>query len=451
MTDCAPPIVTAGPDRFTITSLVSMMPDDREVAWAGPVDVRNAPDRVYMIGRYVHGGYPKNRNGHIFRTEDLVEAHKWVPHTALNVMHKPRFTVGANIATEFAPDPEGTYESIVESLTVLWRRAYPDVFEAAEKAHAEGRLWYSMEAVSREVECAVTHERMPYAGPDSLSYTPQMRRREGTILLEPLFLGTGLILPPGQPGWADADITDLGVQADRHPDEAQRVHEQVAASAPHLSEREAEDLTIQLVAAAHRNDPVERVLTVAAGWAPKKAEDAMGLLLAGAPLDEIVETLTASRTFHFVGIPVAVEQAAVVAGGTIQDPQVTVALAETARFPGHVFERVVQEWAADLEPFNLRIGESFTVFENGDERPFVADVEAPELHAARDDLRARLAAVGIELGGKGVDDYHPHMTVKFLVAGEDQPATGEPVEVRADRVVLSTEDNPGVTIPFGGQ
>lgn len=449
--DLTLPIITAGSDRVTVTSAVRIAPDDRAVAWAGPVDVRNSRDRVYLLGRYVHGGFPKNRNGHIFRTQDLVEAHKLVPHTALNVMHKSRFIVGANVAAELGDDETGVYESVVESLAVMWRSTFPEVWAEVQKAHDEGKLWYSMEAVCPTVQCAVTGERFKFEGPYSENYTPQMQRREGTILEKPLFLAGALVLPPGMPGWADADITELGVQADRHPDEAHEVHLQVAATAPHLSQRDAEDLTIQLVAAAYRNDPVERVLKVAAGFAPAKAQDAMSRLLAGDPLDEIIELLTDSKTFHFVGIPVPVDVAHDITGSTIQDPHVTIALAESARFPAATFERVVQEWAAAQAPFDMQIGASFTVFENGDERPFVADVESPGLRDAHADLARRLTEAGIELGGKGADSYHPHMTVKYMVPGETEPVMAGPQTIRADRIVLSTEDNPGVIIPFGNQ
>lgn len=434
------PVITTGPSSISVTSAVRIVPDDREVAWRGPVQVFNAPDRAFMIGRYVHGGLPANRNGHLFPVDELVSAHKMVPYTPLNIMHQPRLVVGANIATEYGPDEAGEFDSVVESLSVFWRWNFSDEWHAVERAFEEGKLWYSMEAVPKTVECAVTGQRFPFDGPFSPAYSKEMQERQGTWLHDFLFVGGALVLPPGRPGWAEADITEFNVKADRHSEESQVVLEQITESAPHLSPKEAEELTVQLVAHSHRFEPSVRRELVAAGFDPGRAPAAMDvLLLGGSVSDALVELQPplVDREFHYAGIVVDPVDAHAVAGVDVAGAHVTVVLSD-ANYPASIFEGVLREWAADTAPFKMTVGGSTTIFENGSERPFVADVESPELFEAQAKLVAMLRDAGLEPGGRGADEYHPHMTIRYLIKDEAAPPIQGPVDMVAAEIELNT-------------
>lgn len=316
-----PPIVTVGPKSMTITSALRIAPEDRETAWAGArKHVRTSPDRAYIMGRYVHGGLPANRNGHIFDPAELVEAHKLVPHSYLNLLHRPGHIIGTFAASEYVGYEEWKARQAlsastqmpaavaadfneapyVDSLAVIWRYLFPDEYMEIKKYHDQGMAWLSMETVPRQVECAVCQHTSTYQGVDGDTYCDHMKAGLGYYLREPLFLGGGVIIPPAAPGWANADITQVGV-TEEHPEEAAAVYEQVAAAAPHLSEKGREALVATLLDNVFPG--TERKVTVA-GYtvAPKidetKAEELMSELLEGQPAEDV-----AAKYWETVGDP----------------------------------------------------------------------------------------------------------------------------------------------------
>jgi hypothetical protein len=293
--DLTAPILTMGPQSVTLTAAIRLHPDDKEVAWSGPkARIRNAPDRAFFSGRYVHGGLPANRNGHIFKVEDLRTAHEMVPNTYVNVLHRPKHIMGTFVDTVFvepatvtppatvSPDDaakaaaEFTSNPYVDALAMAWRWAFPQEYADLKKAHDVGQAFLSMETVPETVTCATCNLTVPYAGPRSDTYDAHMNQGAGMWLNNPLFLGGAAVIPPGEPGWSQADVTQLEVTATLNPEEAEEVHRQVAALCPHLSTLAVEGLTSALVAAVtpHGDQP-KPVLPTA------KADELMGRLLAG--------------------------------------------------------------------------------------------------------------------------------------------------------------------------
>lgn len=98
----------------------------------------------------------------------------------------------------------------------VWRFLYPDQTAIIEKAAADGALYYSMECVSREVTCLDLPgrpgcgETFAYAAYDGGQTCHHLRERSSVRrLVDPVFLGGAVIVPPVLPGWKGAEATVL--------------------------------------------------------------------------------------------------------------------------------------------------------------------------------------------------------------------------------------------------
>lgn len=98
----------------------------------------------------------------------------------------------------------------IEAQSVLWSFIYPDETKTVRDAAAAGSLFYSMECVSRSVECFG-----PTGCGKVMAYADSVQRNDSACehvrdrssirrLINPVFLGAAVIVPPVRPGWANA-------------------------------------------------------------------------------------------------------------------------------------------------------------------------------------------------------------------------------------------------------
>lgn len=287
------PIIVPGPMSAHMVTPAMLIPEDREVAWAGAkAHIRTAKDRTFVMGRFVHAGPPPNENGHLFRLEDLEGGHKLIPHTPLNIGHRHQHVVGAFVASELLyptntagqqtnatttvgngqlvsdPNPATAYalSPWVETLSVMWKYAFPDEYETLKSAHDMGASFLSMECVPHHVTCPTCDHQTAWAGLSSDTYCDHMNTgRHDKWLEKPLFVGGALVLPPARPGWRDAQITEVAGLLDAHTDEANLVLAQIADVAPHLSVLEAETFMAVLLAGVFDERP-EKAKVFAPMW-----------------------------------------------------------------------------------------------------------------------------------------------------------------------------------------
>lgn len=196
----SPMLLVEGDDRITLTAPVS------EVATFERLFVK-------LSGRFVEAE-KANRNGAMWSTGDLEFGVKTVAGGPLNWLHEERKIVGAitgarMVTREAAADGVGAH--IVADAT-MWRWLYPEETRVVERASDERKLWYSMECISPEVECAGQGgcgAKVPYL--DALRRTEaacaHMRERSAMRrFVNPIFQGGAIIVPPVTPGWASADL-----------------------------------------------------------------------------------------------------------------------------------------------------------------------------------------------------------------------------------------------------
>lgn len=136
----------------------------------------------------------------------------------------------------------------INAAAAVWRFLYPAETDLIQRASESRELWYSMECVSRQVQCLESAE---HAGcGETFEYATYMHDRDNVCehlregsgarrFVEPVFLGGAVILPPVRPGWAHANA-ELAR-------EAARVTEASGLTDTGMSTGEAEGMVQQIL------------------------------------------------------------------------------------------------------------------------------------------------------------------------------------------------------------
>lgn len=180
---------------------------------------------LWMQGRFV-GAEKANRNGALWTTADLEVGEPTVRYGPLNWLHEAKHIIGTLADQRLVqPSVEQAAEGVqphIWTLSPIWKWVYPDEAYVVEQASDAGKLWYSMECVSKEVECVgdggcgakASYTEYLKASKSSYGSSPAVcsHMREKSAIrrfAEPTFLGGAVIVPPVRPGWADADASVL--------------------------------------------------------------------------------------------------------------------------------------------------------------------------------------------------------------------------------------------------
>lgn len=216
------------------------------------------PYMMWLQGRFVEAE-KANRNGAFWSTEDLQFGEMSVKHGPLNWLHEETNVIGTiadnalihpqaqallpNVASSTIPgyalnQQNMTYTSTttnhvitaeqaasvfgapqprpyMAAVSAVWKWVHPDKVHAIEAAADQGRLYYSMECVAREMSCG-SDETHDGCG-KSFDYITAMTNPKATCehiqarssarrMVDPSFLGGAVIVPPVQPGWGSANV-----------------------------------------------------------------------------------------------------------------------------------------------------------------------------------------------------------------------------------------------------
>lgn len=276
-----------------------LLEDDREMAstWAAPY-VHHNPAHKWVLGRFVEAD-KANRNRQLFTLDGLRMKNPTIAHAPMNMNHQASKIVGAYVASELLyptgpvedasevvncplcgePLASGQVEGedplctkcgsdkkkmsafletaaldlnpYIEALAVFWRHQFPREYLAVEEAHAEGKLFYSMECMPSDVQCVGDGgcgKEFAYAGRVSDTYCSHINSMTSDkLLINPHFTAGALIIPPVNPGWTHADVHSLVAG---HELMAQNLYDDVQQEFPHLSPKEWEGLMAELLVMA---------------------------------------------------------------------------------------------------------------------------------------------------------------------------------------------------------
>lgn len=257
-----------GKSSFHSVGSARLVEEGRELAWA-ETHVQKAPDLKWILGSYVQASTEEsqrpNANGHVFPYEDLKTSIKGIPHRPLNLLHAPGRRVGVFTAAEFVY-PEGTEQAvspeppIIEALAAYWSYYEPELLASLEMAHSEGALFFSMEAVPKQITCkgkgeyAGCNETFNYRGRNDPSYCDHLNLPSSRkILHKPMFTAGALIIPPSKPGWANANVKEISQFVETHLAEAELAYDQIAEEFPHLDSKSWETMMTWFIMATEEN------------------------------------------------------------------------------------------------------------------------------------------------------------------------------------------------------
>ena len=216
-TNAASPVVTERTPPITKAFLTEANGRTLLTAPAGITKTAMTPNEHFQwLGGRLVGAEKPNRNGALWTTADLEMGQVTVAHGPVNWLHESRHVIGAIaqaqlVNTQTADgEPDQPY---IETAAAVWKWLYPDEAMVIQQASDMGKLWFSMECVSKSVECVGEN-----GCGASVSYGDYVANKACVHLVErssvrrfadPTFLGAAILTPPVRPGWAEADVRVL--------------------------------------------------------------------------------------------------------------------------------------------------------------------------------------------------------------------------------------------------
>lgn len=172
---------------------------------------------TYLRGRMVGGDHP-NANGAFWSAADLELGQKTVAGGPVNWLHDDTKIVGSLLDGQFVPEREqadsGVHQPHIVSTAAIWKFLFPGEAAVIEQAAADGVLFQSMECVSRSVACMDGPNGLSGCGAE-FSYvdyndgrTCEHLRQKSSMrrFVDPIFLGTAIIIPPTRPADSHASL-----------------------------------------------------------------------------------------------------------------------------------------------------------------------------------------------------------------------------------------------------
>lgn len=162
-----------------------------------------------LRGRFVGEG--ANRNKAAWSAKDLEFGLPSVASGPLNWLHDERHIIGT-LTDARLREAAGQVPKHIEADAVVWRYLFPREAAVVGQAAADGRLYYSMECVSRQVQCVGDGGCGAVMGYlDSLHKTEKAcvhvrERASDRRFVDPIFQGGAVIVPPKTPGWENAHV-----------------------------------------------------------------------------------------------------------------------------------------------------------------------------------------------------------------------------------------------------
>lgn len=397
--------------------------------WDAARQIPPGPDRAFLVGRYVHGGNPPNRNGHVFKVEQLAKAQRMIPFSPLDMLHDPKRIVGTFAASTIVhPSPTArqaapafTEAPYVKVLASVWSYHFPEATRAIQAAFENNTAFFSHSCLPSAVECPSCGNSTPWLGYTHEDYCDHVQGVNAKVFDDPLFLGGAVIIPPIKPGWGDAYITQVDRFINRHSEAAERAHEAIDALAGNATPREIEELAAQALLLAYPEHPdiLAEARRLTPGFTPTTAAalaaEQTGVIVALVPPSSMAERLAElgdqpadeiHMTMCFLGDAVggAVQPAA---GG---DP-----------VSSEVLAAAVAVWSDSEKPIMASTSGIGTFAQPDGSVVNYVSLDAPGLNEMRARLVSALAAAGIEI--RTDHGFTPHITLSY----QGEPPAAEDV------------------------
>lgn len=241
-------IYLAGPAFILSDAQLTMETASSE--WAAKYLIPNQANG-YVLGKFVEAD-KANNNKQYFRMGDLLMSQPTISYAPLNINHDARNIIGSFIASEMQYPIEADGNPHVEALAAMWKFYFPEAYDLAQRAFAQGSLFYSMEAVPRTISTiggSDDEKSYAYEGRVSPNYPTEINERscEAIVLNNPHFVGGALIVPPARPGWSNADIKQISKFVNEQWESAEAIYEGVQQIAPNAEVQAWEHMMGELI------------------------------------------------------------------------------------------------------------------------------------------------------------------------------------------------------------
>lgn len=239
----------AADDSYVFTAQAHIVDTEKDTASAWATEhIQHNPSLKWIVGNYVEADNA-NDNGQYWTLDDLRLKGATVNHSPMNMAHDAAQIVGTYVASEMIYPSSASQPPYIETLAAMWKYYFPEQYDKIEEAFAEGTLFQSMECIADTVTCvgteAACNQTFAYTGPWG-GYCDHIASGESYRQLNnPTFVGGGLIIPPIQPGWKNAEINDVSKLTENAHGEA--VYSQVEQEAPELDPKTLESIMQILV------------------------------------------------------------------------------------------------------------------------------------------------------------------------------------------------------------
>jgi hypothetical protein len=203
-----------------------------------------------VAGKFVEADRP-NLNKAFWSKEDLEFGEATVRYTPMNILHRQHEPIGVFTETRMAP-ASGDDNAHIQALGALWAYRFPMEASLVELAHANNTLFYSMECIAEKLHCkGGCEQEFDYYGDwcEHLETRSSIRH-----LVNPIFTGGALIVPPSKPAWPNADVEVLAALTDEYAKNMDNQADAIAEVDDSLKPGQWRALMDQVVALASRKD-----------------------------------------------------------------------------------------------------------------------------------------------------------------------------------------------------
>ena len=186
---------------------------------------KSNPMIKWIAGDFAEADNP-NRNKQFWTAKDLAMAEYTIRHAPLNMVHKFRQPVGFYAATKTVKLKQPKLESAataerqgsmkIQALSGLWSHIFSFEAAQADAANDAGLLFYSMECRGEKLTCGSDEASGIVGCGQTFDYLDVESHCEHLLerasirhIVNPVFRGGALIIPPVRPGWAKAHASVL--------------------------------------------------------------------------------------------------------------------------------------------------------------------------------------------------------------------------------------------------
>ena len=223
---------------------------------------KSNPYLKWVAGDFVEAD-KANSNTQFWTKNDLEIAEYTIKYAPLNMLHRQRTPVGFFAATKKVDlvreqaDASGTMK--IQTLAGMWSHLFPHEANLVDAASDANQLYFSMECRGSHLRCAGDEgcgQQFEYANADA--HCEHLKNRTSVRhIVNPIFRGGALIIPPTQPGWKNAYanvISDaVKEEACRWAEQTEQSFLQANAAGSELSATAWEMLMAQILTFADKN------------------------------------------------------------------------------------------------------------------------------------------------------------------------------------------------------